>query len=221
MNSFGYLCPVCNKTIIGGELSQLTHIRHGKVLGTTTGHYNGCDGVVEDDYFGGISGRNSNQEILRSEFEFKDSHCLGERKQTPSGREVRIYPPFIDLALCSPERECFELAIEDIDKDLQEHAQAILALEDELHQSVDQDLSSVSANYYEKTMTLSDMRSDSNPYWTVLYKLYNEYISNLPDSREAKSGVIAVHVSCLNTLSKEEQASLPFSKPDLGIKEEY
>lgn len=219
MICFGYICPVCETAIVGdpdngGELCQLTHVRHSKVIGTIRGHYNGLGGVVEDYYFGGRSGRNSQEEILRSEYGFKDSYRTGKRRQAPSGREVRAYEPLTDLTVGSPERECFEIAIEGLNKELKGYANTILALEDELLQSVIGGLSCMGQDYYEKMMILANMKSSSNRYWLVLSKLYNDYILTLPDSMEAKSGVIAVHVACLKTLSKEERASLPFSKPD-------
>ena len=88
MGIFSYICPHCKKSIRGGEIAHLRHIRHGKVLGETVGYYD-CygrvyglsrtDSPVDPNYRRWAdemqeSGYpNTHEEICKSEFEYTDS----------------------------------------------------------------------------------------------------------------------------------------------------
>lgn len=77
MGCFGYMCSKCGQSVRGGEQSVLRHIRHGVILGETTGTYDSYGQVHEDEIFRGfdnsISGINSHEEICKSEFDLEDS----------------------------------------------------------------------------------------------------------------------------------------------------
>ena len=78
MGNFSYICKHCGKNIRVGELCVMKHIRHSKVLGEVTGHYDGYGRVTEEenskDRFRGnndtINGHNA---ICESEFDKNDS----------------------------------------------------------------------------------------------------------------------------------------------------
>lgn len=83
MGYFGYICNGCKTSIrgdclVGGENCVLKHIRHGEVIGETTGHYNGYGRVVEDPKFRAYAkdypeNPNSHEEICKSEYCLPDS----------------------------------------------------------------------------------------------------------------------------------------------------
>lgn len=80
MGCFGYLCKGCGTPIngdcfTGGEKCILMHVRHGKVIGQTEGHYNEYGGVVEDPIYRNEdeSNPNNHKEICDSEFGLPDS----------------------------------------------------------------------------------------------------------------------------------------------------
>lgn len=86
MGCFGYICKKCGTPINGRELCVMKHVRHSKVLGEVTGHYNEYGGVIEQegqqDAFRGEVGVNSHQEICQSEFDMNDSR---------DDEDVRVY----------------------------------------------------------------------------------------------------------------------------------
>lgn len=75
MGCFGYICNGCKKSIRGGEKAVLKHIRHGKVLGETTGTYDYYGRVEEDNVYRNDDKNNinSHDEICASELDFLDS----------------------------------------------------------------------------------------------------------------------------------------------------
>lgn len=74
MGNFGYICNGCETAINEGELTVLKHFRHGKLLGETSGAYDGYGGVEEDDtYRGDNDGDTGHMTIHASEFDFVDS----------------------------------------------------------------------------------------------------------------------------------------------------
>lgn len=84
MGCFGYICKGCGTAIRGdcfkgGELCVMKHVRHGKVLGEVTGHYDEYGRVFEEkgkeNRFRGNndSDINSHAEICQSEFDMDDS----------------------------------------------------------------------------------------------------------------------------------------------------
>lgn len=81
MGSFGYICrgcgtPINGKALIGGEKCIMMHVRHGKVLGKTEGHYDEYGRVVEDAVFrnNDKNNINSHEEICKSEYNLMDSY---------------------------------------------------------------------------------------------------------------------------------------------------
>lgn len=81
MGCFGYICKGCGTPIIGecfdgGEKCVLIHVRHGREIGRTEGHYDEYGGVVEDPVFRSTDDSNPNghNEICKSEMEFADSY---------------------------------------------------------------------------------------------------------------------------------------------------
>ena len=77
MGDFSYICKCCGTPINDGELCVMKHIRHGKVLGEVTGHYDGYGRVTEEEgkenRFRGEEGINSHEQLCESEFSMEDS----------------------------------------------------------------------------------------------------------------------------------------------------
>lgn len=86
MGCFSYICSCCGKNIRIGEKCVLIHIRDGKELGRTEGHYNGYGGVEEDPVYRGEDGVNSHQSICTSEFGLPSSYRFGRMRVLPDGR---------------------------------------------------------------------------------------------------------------------------------------
>lgn len=81
MGCFGYICKGCGTPIngnchTGGEKCIMIHVRHGKELGRTEGHYDEYGRVVEDKVFRNDDDNNINghKEICKSEFHLEDSY---------------------------------------------------------------------------------------------------------------------------------------------------
>ena len=79
MGTFGYICagcgtPINGDSLRGGEKCILIHVRHGKEIGRTEGHYDGYGRVIEDDtYRNDGEHPNSHKEICKSEYGLRDS----------------------------------------------------------------------------------------------------------------------------------------------------
>lgn len=86
MGCFGYICPICRKSIRNGERCILIHKRNGVEIGRTEGHYDSYGGVEEDSIFRGESGPNSHEEICKSEFQMDSSFRFGRMRMLPDGR---------------------------------------------------------------------------------------------------------------------------------------
>ena len=86
MGCFGYICPICKKSIRSGEKCVLIHKRNGIEIGRTEGHYDSYGGVEEDKVFRGETGPNSHREICDSEFGLSSSYRFGRMRILPDGR---------------------------------------------------------------------------------------------------------------------------------------
>ena len=78
MGMYGYICKHCGKSIRGGEIAHLIHVRHGEVIGECSGHYNGFGGVEEDPVFDRWSEEadaspSRHDEVMASIFDLPDS----------------------------------------------------------------------------------------------------------------------------------------------------
>lgn len=93
MGCFGYICKGCYTPINGdcfdgGENAILIHVRHGKEVGRTQGHYDEYGGVIEEEnlpeeqkFRGDQDGINGHNEICKSEFDLEDSIYANEDKK--------------------------------------------------------------------------------------------------------------------------------------------
>lgn len=91
MGMYSYICAHCGKAINVYQPVVLTHVRHGKAINRTKGHYDGYGGVEEDNKFdrweAEADGFPSNHdEVTKSCFDFPDS-VFAEDKMKP----LRIY----------------------------------------------------------------------------------------------------------------------------------
>lgn len=106
MGCFGYICNKCDLSIRGGEKAVLKHIRHGEVLGETSGTYDYYGRVEEDSVFRNNDQDNINnhEEICKSEFDFLDSSGYdgkiykGKPVQWMKFREIKVAEGTEDLS---------------------------------------------------------------------------------------------------------------------------
>lgn len=92
MGCFSYICNKCGQNIRDGERCVLRHIRHGEILGETTGTYDTYGRVDEDKVFrsysrDGLTEINTHEEICKSEFKYEDSIS----KEGYVNRNYRVY----------------------------------------------------------------------------------------------------------------------------------
>jgi hypothetical protein len=93
MGCFGYICKGCKTSIrgdcnTGGERCILIHVRSGKEVGRTSGHYDEYGSVAEDKTFRTSElSLNSHDEICKSELFLPDSF-RGEGKRCYKGVAV-------------------------------------------------------------------------------------------------------------------------------------
>lgn len=75
MGLFSYICPKCGTAVRYGEKCVLRHIRHGELLGTASGTYDGYGRVMEDGAYRNDApcNINSHDQIWKSEYCFEDS----------------------------------------------------------------------------------------------------------------------------------------------------
>jgi hypothetical protein len=75
MSGIGYLCVKCGLSIRQNEVAVLKHIRHGQVLGESSGPVDSHGRIIGDSAYRNHSynNPNSNAEITKSEFELPDS----------------------------------------------------------------------------------------------------------------------------------------------------
>lgn len=233
MGCFGYICPVCNTQIVGdcfkgGELCRLKHVRHGKVIGETVGHYNEYGGVMEDpDFRSSRSSKkkhaNSHEEIFSSEFSQEDSfkasnnrklddgtvfdvshfgyHCSGSASDFVKGT-------IIDTLLTKYEEHYSGIGNEEINTTIS----VLRPFFDKCDHAVNKLFEGDSDEYMEVSMT-ARKQLDSEEFIQAFESLRKFVIAELPIVYGA-SGIIAVHEKCYQSLGEEEKASLPFSLPD-------
>lgn len=78
LGAFSYLCRGCHTGVREGELALLRHIRYGKIVGQAAGFYDGygrikADGDFRHDGDPRCKKINSHAEMIRSEFDLRDS----------------------------------------------------------------------------------------------------------------------------------------------------
>ena len=94
MGTFGYICagcgtPINGESLGGGEKCVLIHVRHGKEVGRTEGHYDGYGRVVEDETYRNDGNHpNCHKEICKSEYELGDSFLRCQKLKMYKGKEV-------------------------------------------------------------------------------------------------------------------------------------
>lgn len=233
MGCFGYICPVCNTQIVGdcfngGELCRLKHIRQGKLIGETVGHYNEYGGVVEDkNYRGedhtvdGAPNPNSHSEICDSEFGRADSHHFGSNKILPSGDILSTsYLSLFGISSGDAKYQLVEYLQNGVDVDpiaknyAKKVIEAVNYLELQRKNFYDAPSEENIANARKAecdVYALVDNEEDED--YKKFREAMRELISTLPIA-QGSSGTIAVHEKCYQSLSKEEQEKLPFSLPD-------
>lgn len=233
MGCFGYICPVCNTQIVGdcfngGELCRLKHVRQGKLIGETVGHYNEYGGVMEDkDYRGedhtvdGASNPNSHSEICDSEFGRADSHHFGSNKILPSGDILSTSClSLTGILVGNAEYQLVEYLQNGINTNpvVKSYAKKIIEAVNyaellrrkcwETHNKEDR-MKARKAEFDVYILVDNDGDEDYKKFKEAVWEL----VSALPIA-QGSSGTIAVHEKCYQSLSKEEQDKLPFSLPD-------
>lgn len=94
MGTFGYICagcgaPINGESLHGGEKYVLIHVRHGKEVGRTEGHYDGYGRVIEDGtYRNDENHPNCHKEICKSEYELADSFLRCQKVKMYKGKEA-------------------------------------------------------------------------------------------------------------------------------------
>lgn len=231
MGSFGYICPVCKTAIIGdcfngGEKCILIHKRNGKEVGRTEGHYGEYGNVIEDKEFRGDNESiNSHEEICKSEFGLEDSYKFGHKKVDKDGAVYNcgIFHNHIKAFVFNNSIE--ELESNPVFDNVIKKSKEIFS---EIYKDFDKKLKKDDYNKFLKFTLMTQIESDI--HFESRGELYN-YINNwckenLKPWDGVKSGIIAVHSKCYNSLSKEEQDNLPFSESDPNqswgeVREEY
>lgn len=204
MGCFGFICKGCNtpingNSLRGGENCILIHVRHGKELGRTVGHYNEYGTTVEEDEKAdkGVLNTfrcdeikategyiNTHEEICKSSFNLPDSfyHCV---------EDVRLYRgkpiTFNKYNRIREMRRRKEIIKELMRQGLSE-SQAMLQSWDILGQEGDK----------------------TNKYINAFLRLDKVK----PDRNKAYSGIAAWHVACWNKATKEERVDLTPSYTD-------
>lgn len=245
MGCFGYICPVCNTQIVGdcfngGELCRLKHVREGKVVGWTVGHYDEYGGVKEhprfrdddrefvDGKMTNVRGRNPNNhdEICDSEFGRADSFNFGHNRLLPNGSIMDISRSRMDSKFSLQEGEDANEVIkayiaDNIDSEDEEIKKTVVLLSEvidlatkhmDMLMAVNKDDEGFTELFYNIGVTLNaKMKSDA--YAEATGKIYQYMLETLP-VHYGESGIIAVHEKCYQSLTKTEQRKLKFSMPD-------
>lgn len=236
MGCFGYICPECETQIIGGcwgggEECILIHVREGKELGRTVGHYGEYGNVIEDEKFRGddkddINGHSS---ICDSEMHLDSSMNFGGLRELPNGETINIrewynveelkiafvefgnYPNLPPNALnwikalpLTIEVDILETTIEWAQKLLDKGADKDREadLKDGLADDIKR-LNEYKANPMRDLVTTDDFKREMN-----------KWAQTLPISKKATSGIIAYHKVCYDKLESKEISNLKLSLPD-------
>jgi len=245
MGCFGYICPVCNTQIVGdcfngGELCRLKHVREGKVVGWTVGHYDEYGGVKEhprfrDDDRSFVDGKminvrghnpNNHDEICESEFGRADSFNFGHNRLLPNGNIIDVSRNRMDSKYHLKDGEDVNGIIkayiaDNIDSEDEEIKKTVVLLSDiidlatksfDMLMAVDKDGEDFMETYHNVNTKL-DLKLWSDDYKEATEKLYYYMLNTLP-IHYGTSGIIAVHEKCYQSLTKTEQRKLKFSMSD-------
>ena len=177
MGCFSYICNKCGENIREGERCVLRHIRHGEILGETTGTYDSYGRVDEDKVFrswekDGLTEINNHREICASEFDFSDSVS----KECYSSINYRVYEgQKIDL------KQYFEIQGHDYDDIID----TLKGFSSESSGIIDIDIIACHID------NLSELTADFESL-----PIYKEP----RDPNSIKSGVVAFHAKCYHSL---------------------
>lgn len=211
MGCFSYICSCCGKNIRIGEKCVLIHIRDGKELGRTEGHYNGYGGVEEDPVYRGEDGVNSHQSICTSEFGLPSSYRFGRMRVLPDGRllDSDVISSFVKEYILSHTLDVIATGMkipsaEEMKR--KSFTEARLCFSTSSKPVSDETIAMVAAHRLQERLSL-EIEKDGERV-----DIAHEWALSLPKWEGATSGIVATHSFCYHSIKDPQK--LPFSDPD-------
>lgn len=208
MGCFGYICPICKKSIRSGEKCVLIHKRNGVEIGRTEGRYNGYGGVEEDRVFRGETGPNSHWEICDSEFRLNSSYRFGRMRLLPDGRllDSDVIYSFVKEYILAHTLDVIatEMKIPDIEEVKRKSFTYVRLLSNK--PVPDETIATLAAHRLQECLSL-EIEKDRERV-----DIAHQWALSLPKWEGATSGIIAAHSLCYHSI--KEPQNLPFSEPD-------
>lgn len=243
MGCFGYICPKCETQIVGdysggGEECILIHVREGKELGRTVGHYAEYGNVFEDKKFREDTrgskdedkeNMNSHSSICDSEMHLDSSMNFGGLRDLPNGQAINIrewynveelkiafvefgnYPNLPPNALNLVKAIPRTMEVDMLEFSI-EMAQEILDKGSDKEREAE-----IKDSLAKDTKRLNEYKA--NPMIDLVNtedfkREMNRWAQTLPISKKATSGIIAYHKVCYDGLKSKKISDLKLSLHD-------
>ena len=211
MGCFGYICPICKKSIRSGEKCVLIHKRNGIEIGRTEGHYDSYGGVEEDKVFRSETGPNSHREICDSEFGLSSSYRFGRMRILPDGRllDSDVIFSFVKEYILSHTLDVIatEMKIPSVEEmKHKSFTEARLCFRTSSKPVSDETIAMFAAHRLQERLFL-EIEKDGERV-----DIAHQWALSLPKWEGATSGIVAAHSLCYH--SNNNPQNLPFSDPD-------
>lgn len=211
MGCFGYICPICKKSIRSGEKCVLIHKRNGIEIGRTEGHYDSYGGVEEDKVFRSEMGPNSHREICDSEFGLSSSYRFGRMRVLPDGRllDSDVISSFVKEYILSHTLDVIatEMKIPSAEEmKRKSFTEARLCFSTSSKPVSDETIAMFAAHRLQERLSL-EIEKDGERV-----DIAHEWALSLPKWEGATSGIVAAHSLCYHSI--KDPQNLPFSDSD-------